>query len=167
VMVSLFLVGAFCGAFPYVQPGMTAVWHSWLSKSTNANAWHMIGAQILIFALLRSTVMQGILGGVVGRYFGKLSFVLYLIHLPIICSLTAWVAYGMRDMPYLFVVAVAGSVTVAAVFGVSTLLYLYVDVYTTAFSRYAGKLVDAWFSVAAPAFPKKIAVGLNHEHGVS
>ena len=160
VMVFLFALGAFCGAFPYVQPGMTAVWHAWLWKSTDANVWHMIGAQILIFALLRSTLMQRVMGGSTARYLGRLSFVLYLIHIPIICSLAAWLAYGLHDLPYVIVVVVTAATTMVAVFGASTALYLYVDVYTTAFSRYAGKMIDSWFSVPAPSALPLGRVGL-------
>ena len=147
-MVAAFGFGLFLGAFPFVQPGMQAPLYSWLSPSTDAVGWHKIGATILVAALLRSALAQRALGGPVGTYFGRISFVLYLIHLPIICCLTAWVAFWMKGIYYPAVLLVDGGITIATVLAVATLLYRYVDLNTTAISRAAGKTFDHWLPVS-------------------
>ncbi len=139
--------GLYLGAFPWVQPGMQATLYTWLSPSTDAAGWHKVGAVFAVAALLQSAAVQRRLGGPIGRYFGRISFVLYLIHLPIICSLTAWMAFLMKGVYYPIVILVAGGSTLAVVFGAATLLYRYVDLNTTALSRTAGRTFDRWFPI--------------------
>ena len=154
-----FLFGVYLGSYPHIQPNMVATWHYFLPAGIHTMGWHMIGSVILMGSLLLSNVAQRWLGGPFGQYLGRISFVLYLVHLPIICSFTAWSAYLLRGLPYALNLAITAPLTVAVVFGVSTLLYRYVDVYTTSLSRDIGKLVDAWLPVSltkpalAPALP--------------
>jgi peptidoglycan/LPS O-acetylase OafA/YrhL len=145
VLLGLFFFGVYLGSYPHIQPDMSATWHFFLPKRVPAVGYHMIGAIITVGALLFSSTAQRWLGSRFGRYLGRLSFVLYLVHLPIICSVTAWTMYSLGALPYSVNSLIGVTVTIAVVFGVSTLLYLYVDVYTTSFSRYAGKTFDAWF----------------------
>jgi peptidoglycan/LPS O-acetylase OafA/YrhL len=50
-----------------------------------------VGAVALVAALLRSRMLQAMLSGRVFRFLGKVSFSVYLIHVPIICSLGCWI----------------------------------------------------------------------------
>lgn len=143
--LGLLIFGFYLGAYPHIHSGIQASWHFFLPERLTTLGWHMVGATLSISALLFSNVGQQIFGGPLARWLGKLSFVLYLIHLPILCSLTAWSAYLLRDLPYALNVLITGSLTIAVVFSASALLYTYVDVYTTSFSRYVGKTFDAWF----------------------
>ena len=145
--VAGFGFGLYLGAFPFVSPGMPADLYTWLSPSTDAVGWHKVGAVITVAALLQCASVQRLLGCAIGRYLGRISFILYLIHIPIICCLTAWVAFLMQGLYYPAVVLVAGGSTLAVVFVVATALHRYVDVNTTALSRAAGQAFDRWLPV--------------------
>lgn len=142
-----FVVGLWAGSFPELQPGMQSPWHAWLTSADNSVAWHMVAAVITVAALLNTVFVQGFFRTRPVVFLGKISFVLYLIHLPIICSLTAWIVWWMQGAPYAALVAVAWPLTVAAVLLVSVAVYRYADLNMTSFSRRAGRAVDRWFPV--------------------
>jgi hypothetical protein len=50
----------------------------------------MIGATLLVGAVLHWPLLQSPFGGAFGRFLGRISFVLYLIHIPVICGFTSW-----------------------------------------------------------------------------
>lgn len=141
VLVGL-LMALYLGGVPDVQPGMTAPWHAWLSKTLSVLQWHMLGSMLLVMLLLQSIVMQKALGSSLGRFLGKISFVLYLIQVPIICTVTAWTLYFTRGLPYYQMALIASLTTIVVVVFLSNLLYRYVDQYATGASRWIGKWVD-------------------------
>ncbi|MGJ4962415.1 acyltransferase family protein [Bradyrhizobium sp. HKCCYLRH3061] len=141
----VFMIGLYFGAYSHTPDAMVAPWHPFFPRSLPTTASHMVGAVIVVGALLYSRSLQSMFGSAFGRYLGKLSFVLYLIHIPIICSVTAGTALALRDLPYGVTAAIAIVVTVALVFTLSSLLYRTIDVHTTALSVRTGKLLDQWF----------------------
>ena len=153
------LAGLYLGAYPHIQSGMTASWHFFLPTRFSATTYHMMAAVMTVGSVLYSTTAQRMLGSAFGRYLGRLSFVLYLVHLPLICSLTAWSMYLLRGLPYSANAAFAFVLTTSVVFGLSTLLYVYVDVYTTLLSRSTGRKLDE-------LFPEKLTT-LKAGHSVS
>jgi peptidoglycan/LPS O-acetylase OafA/YrhL len=140
----VFLFGAFCGSFPHLQPGMSATWHSWLSQSTDPIAWHMVGAVLVMVALLRSHALQYVFQTPPGRYLGRISFVLYLIHIPIVCSVTAGLALLFAGLPYPAIVILCSVGTLALVIPLSGFLATYIDENSTELSRRTGKCIDGW-----------------------
>jgi peptidoglycan/LPS O-acetylase OafA/YrhL len=140
---AIFLVGLYLGAYSHTPADVVPTWHFFFPTTLPTTAYHMMGAILVVGALLYCRWLQQWLGGRFGRYLGRLSFVLYLVHFPIICSVTAWSMLLLRQLPYEANAAVAMLVTTACVFGLSTLIYRYVDVYTTSLSRYAGRKFDA------------------------
>jgi peptidoglycan/LPS O-acetylase OafA/YrhL len=148
----LFVVGAFLGSFPYVQPGQVAIWHAWLSHSTDAEAWHRYGSVILFSGLLGSTHLQRVFSSAVPTFLGRISFVLYLVHIPLICCVTAWIVWwlGYPGAYYPPLAAVAGVATVAVVLLSAWGLTDWVDVRTTAFSRNVGTSLESFLSSRNP-----------------
>lgn len=149
VVMTGFMIGVYLGAFPEIQPGMSAVWHTWFTKSRNVQGWHMLGAMLLVLFLLDWKWMQQLLATEIGRFLGKISFVLYLIHLPLICCVTAGVALLCKSLPYWAISAISAFVTFAVVIVVSAIIYRYVDVYTTSFSRWSGNYFDKLFPMVS------------------
>lgn len=140
------LFGTYAGAYPHVQPGMTAPWHFFLPYSgIYTLGWHMIGSVVLVFSLLSSSTVQGWLSGAKAQFLGRVSFVLYLIHLPIICSLGAGLALLLKSLPYYLNVAISAPLTISAAFFAAHLLYRFIDIKTTALSRDSGLTVDRIF----------------------
>lgn len=64
--------------------------------------FHIISASLFLFLTLNCTVIKNILSSNICQFLGRISFPMYLVHLPIICSfscfvyllLTKWVHYG-------------------------------------------------------------------------
>lgn len=144
-----FFFAIYLGSYPHIQPGMVASWHFFLPSGIYTMGWHMIASVILVGSLLMSSNAQRWLGSAFGQYLGRLSFVLYLVHLPIICSVTAWSAYLLRGLPYGLNLMITVPISIATVVGVSHLLYRYVDIRTTSFSRAVGGMVDKLFPVTS------------------
>lgn len=137
-----FVLALYLGGFPDTQPNLISPWYAELGQRFSALQWHMLAAMILVTIILQSSFAQRILACAAGRFLGKISFVLYLIHIPIICSFTSWVVYATRSLPYYQTALISALMTILTVVLVSNLLHRYVDQYTTAFSRWVGNTVD-------------------------
>jgi peptidoglycan/LPS O-acetylase OafA/YrhL len=82
---------------------------------------------------------------------GRLSFVLYLIHVPIICSLTSWMLIAL---PINFALPTSAIATLVVVFAISNASYRYIDQIPTRWSRSAGNWFDSIFGARLPAVSK-------------
>jgi len=109
--------------------------------------WHMLGATILVAATLHWPFAKTVLGSRAGRFLGKISFVLYLIQVPIICSLTSWVFLTLAPVSVSIAAKVAALSTVAVIFAVSAATCRFIDQAPTRLSRAAGRSMDALLSV--------------------
>jgi peptidoglycan/LPS O-acetylase OafA/YrhL len=105
--------------------------------------WHMMGAAIVVAATLHWRFAQAILESRLGRFLGKISFVLYLIQVPIICSLTSWVFLALAPISVSLAAKVAALSTIAVIFAVSAMTCRFVDQAPTRLSRAAGRALDA------------------------
>lgn len=103
--------------------------------------WHMLGATLLVGTVLHWPLLQIVLGSSLGRLLGRISFVLYLIHVPIICSLTSWI---VLTAPAGLAVPTAAAATIVVTFMLSIATYRFIDTLPTRWSRSAGRAVDAW-----------------------
>ncbi len=112
--------------------------------------WHMIGATLVVLAVLHWSLLQILLGNALGRLLGRLSFVLYLVHVPILCSFTAWIVLAL---PASSAVPVAAAATVVLVFATSIAIYRVADQIPTHWSRAAGYAIDTLFSTRAAPQP--------------
>lgn len=141
-----FVTGIYFGAFPEAPVGMKSVWYSWFTKSTDVQGWHMLGAMLLVMFLFEWHAAQHFLSNSLCRFLGKISFVLYLVHLPIICSVTSSLIYITKDLPYAVMAFISAGVSILFVITMSALTYRFIDQNTTVFSRWVGDLFDQWFS---------------------
>jgi peptidoglycan/LPS O-acetylase OafA/YrhL len=107
--------------------------------SANMICWHMLAATMVVSSALYWSPLQTMLGSAVGRWLGRISFTLYLIHVPIICSLTSWIVISL---PLNLAIPVAAAITTIVVFAVSTATYRYIDQKPTQWSRSVGYLLD-------------------------
>jgi peptidoglycan/LPS O-acetylase OafA/YrhL len=105
--------------------------------------WHMMGAAIVVAATLHWPFAQAILGSRPGRFLGKISFVLYLIQVPIICSLTSWVFLTLAPISVSIAAKVAALSTIAVIFAASAMTCRFIDQLPTRLSRTAGRSLDA------------------------
>jgi peptidoglycan/LPS O-acetylase OafA/YrhL len=113
--------------------------------------WHMLGATIVVATTLHWPFAQTILGSRAGRFLGKISFVLYLIQVPIICSLTSWLFLALAPISVSIAAKVAACSTVVVIFVASAATCWFVDQIPTRLSRAAGRSLDALFRPTLPA----------------
>jgi peptidoglycan/LPS O-acetylase OafA/YrhL len=121
--------------------------------------WHMMGATIVVAATLHWPFAQAILGNRLGRFLGKISFVLYLIQVPIICSFTSWVFLALAPISVSIAAKVAALSTIAVIFAASAMTCRFIDQVPTRLSRAAGRSLDALWPGPPhiPDFPKRQA----------
>jgi peptidoglycan/LPS O-acetylase OafA/YrhL len=95
-----------------------------------------------MIGLLNSRPLQVFFSNGFGRWLGTISFTLYLIHLPIICSLTAWLVLRLQGQSYGLIVTIAGGTSIIAVLGIATSLTKFADTIPTALSQRVGREID-------------------------
>jgi peptidoglycan/LPS O-acetylase OafA/YrhL len=151
--IALFLVGMYMCSMPNVGPEISLPWHAMLPRIfhyDDAHYWHSIGATLIVLGLQCSSRLQAIFASRIGRELGRMSFTLYLIHIPILCSFTAWLVlavHGWRPT----ILLVGGGATIILVLGTSWLLSGAVDGLGIRVSREAGRLLTDPFRRAQPA----------------
>jgi peptidoglycan/LPS O-acetylase OafA/YrhL len=101
--------------------------------------WQMLSAILIVAVVLTWPFLQRLIGGMIGQALGRISFTLYLIHLPIICSMTSWLVI---TLPSSIAVPTSAALTIAGVFVASLLLCPLVDQTPTMISRTAGSATD-------------------------
>jgi peptidoglycan/LPS O-acetylase OafA/YrhL len=139
----LLLAGLYICSMP---SGEVAPWHHWMPRfpAENSFHWHEIGAFLVVLGVQHSSVARAIFSSSLGQHLGRVSFTLYLIHLPIICSLTAWLVVRLAGANYHTVLFVAGGSTIIVVFGLSWILSKVVDQIPTEISRRVGSAINSF-----------------------
>lgn len=99
--------------------------------------WHILGAGLLIWGLFQ---LQGICRGLSNRFFvflGKISYAVYLIHIPLLFGLSAWLflCFSQRGMSYL------GSVGLSFVIS-NLMLVVLATLYHTFVEKNCNRLID-------------------------
>ncbi len=88
-------LAAFFGTVPFsrnrwmVYDLMTAfsrriTWHTWPWAHSAESFWHGIGAALIVLAVAASPAMQSALSRPLGRFLGRISFPLYVVHIPLL-----------------------------------------------------------------------------------
>jgi peptidoglycan/LPS O-acetylase OafA/YrhL len=96
---------------------------------------HMFAAVLIVLCVLTWGTLQRVLNSALGQWLGRISFTLYLVHIPIICSLTSWLVLAL---PAPLALPGAAAITVIVVFLTSTLANAFVDEIPTRGSRAIG-----------------------------
>ncbi len=123
--------------------------------SLSASLLPMIGAGLVLFVLLNSRFLQGLLSTDIPRYLGRISFSMYLIHLIVICSLSSLVVVLLGGLPYYLLAPIVTAVTIPAVLLAAGWIYRRIDANGVRLSKY---LYGALFS-PEPGRPGKMAAG--------
>jgi peptidoglycan/LPS O-acetylase OafA/YrhL len=107
--------------------------------------WYTFGAAFMMAGLLGNVALTRAFASRVGAFFGRISFSMYLLHWPIICSLGIWsvskyMAWGVPFVPAAFAAYASTSLVIIAS---SVAFCRWVDVPATRFSnRLARWVID-------------------------
>ena len=159
--IGLFLVGMYMCSMPVADPKVSLPWHAMLPPifhHDDARYWHSIGATLIVLGLQCSSRLQAIFASRIGRSLGRISFTLYLIHVPILCSFTAWLVlavHGWRPA----ILMVGGGATIILVLGASWLLSGAVDGLGIRLSREAGQWMTDPFNRSRRAAEASTSAG--------
>lgn len=110
--------GLFLGSFPFMAPrGPLYAWlDAGLAPVTYPDlAVRNIGAILLLAAILYLPGPRAVLSTMIPRFLGRISFALYLVHFPIVCTIAAaaWLAVGPDHQILLFLFYAAITVLAA------------------------------------------------------
>jgi peptidoglycan/LPS O-acetylase OafA/YrhL len=117
----------------------------------NTRYWHSIGAVLVLIGVLGSPWLQRPLGSPLGKLLGRISFTLYLIHVPILCSLGAWLILHFAPRGNVTAAAIGLPVSIVACLGIAVLLSPVVDGSAILLSRKIGRRVDDMLAGAIKA----------------
>lgn len=95
------LAGAFLGGYPpscipsegiyyYIYIGFVDKWNTILCSNMGANALYIFAATLILFGIMNSPKCQGLYKNKLFCYLGKKSLSIYLIHIPVLFSLNAF-----------------------------------------------------------------------------
>jgi peptidoglycan/LPS O-acetylase OafA/YrhL len=146
IALAVFAFAACLCSVPPDSPGTLLRWYTWLPRFAeidNDIHWHSIGAVLMIAAVLHSSRLQELFANRAGRFLGRISFTVYLIHVPIICSLTALLVVALSALPRPAIALIAGGITMIVVLIVCALLSRLIDGRSTTLSRQLGYRVDS------------------------
>lgn len=121
----------------------------------------MIGAVLVLFVLLNSRFLQGLLSTALPRFLGRISFSMYLIHLIVICSLSSLVVVLLRGLPYYLLAPIVLAISISTILFLSDGIYRLIDMNGVRLSKY---LYEALFS-SEPDWPGKETAGFDRFPG--
>ncbi|WP_152396643.1 acyltransferase family protein [Paenibacillus guangzhouensis] len=147
VNVLLLIAGLYLGSFPYLAVDGTVyallVWQTGASFAY-FQFYHVIGAFMVLLALLNSSRMQAWFSSKPFAYLGKISFSLYLVHFTLLCSFGSYLFLHLHDiLPYGVSVVLTVLITTPVIFMCAHFYYRWVDAVTLAvLARWSKRLLQ-------------------------
>jgi peptidoglycan/LPS O-acetylase OafA/YrhL len=150
----LLVAGLYMGAFPYNVATVDNIWFGFMVGYLKVDEWHQIGAIPLVFACVSLPPAIAFLSRPLPRYLGKISFSLYLIHAPLICSLYSAVVVGVFSIypTHRGAIFLGTVVVIPAVFLCAHFLYKWVDRPAMIWSAKAQHFIE-WLTIFRPEKP--------------
>lgn len=156
------LFGIYLCSFPDFAPnGHGGRFYNWISSSFEATWYHTWGAILTVHFIHQTLPFKNFFSSPLLLWLGRISFSLYLIHLPIICSVGAYLVYVLQPvvsyniMGLTFIICVGGlSLLLAEIYTRS------VDIFFIRFGRLISKQIDHFF----PAVTKQTTTRLDYSN---
>jgi len=151
--VATFLIGCYICSLPAAGPGVSLPWHWPLPVIFGADSvryWHSAGAVLIVFALLHSPVLQRPFQSGYAQFLGRISFTLYLMHIPLLCSLGAWLIIHLSSVGYLGTALIGMPISVMACLLLSAIATPAVDGLGIRSSRFVGAKLDGVIGLLMP-----------------
>jgi len=161
--IVLCAIGLYICTLPEIAPGqkLEFVYPFPRFSYDNTRNWHSIGATLLLIGVLTSPTVQRPLGSLLGRVLGRISFTLYLIHVPILCSLGAWLIVELASYGNVTAAAIGLSVTFFTCLALAVLLSPFIDGVSVRLSRRVGRRLDEIMTSAKEATGQPAPSSIN------
>jgi peptidoglycan/LPS O-acetylase OafA/YrhL len=147
IAVPAVILGLYFGSYPdfgvFNNPG---VLYRWLRATSPlwVYGYHAIGAVLVVHYIHCAPPFRTVLATRPLLYLGRISFPLYLVHLPIICSFGAWLIGRLHgEMSYNWMAITVAVTTILCSFGVAEVFSRVVDRPCLALGPYAARQIDA------------------------
>jgi peptidoglycan/LPS O-acetylase OafA/YrhL len=130
ILLGILILGLFLGSYPMDSIKSDSI-YAFLNNGLFQNpraTYHIIGASIVMYALLNSQGMQKIFSSPLPVFLGKISYSLYLIHFLIISTFTCALFLILYPiLPYSLAVFVSCFISLILIIPLSYLFYKYID----------------------------------------
>lgn len=143
-----FICGLFLGSYPYseVKNTIYRVLDFNILPINSFRFHHIMGAFLLILSILLSQKIQGKLSNKIIRFFGNISFSMYLIHFIVINSLSCYLFKVLiKNYSYHFSFLITFIISFFVILLVSHLMYKYIDLVGIRFSHKICKSIKILF----------------------
>jgi peptidoglycan/LPS O-acetylase OafA/YrhL len=146
IAVPAVMMGLYFGSYPdfgvFNDPG---VLYRWLRATSTlwVYGYHALGAVLVVHYVHRAPPFRAIFAKWPLLYLGRISFPLYLVHLPIICSFGAWLIARLHgEISYNAMAITVAVATTICSFGVAELFSRTVDRPCLALGPYVARQID-------------------------
>jgi peptidoglycan/LPS O-acetylase OafA/YrhL len=137
-------LGLFLGSYPAIRPVEGTI-YAFMKPYAIARSYHMIGAGLVMFALLNLQHLQSVLSRKAFVFLGKISFSLYIIHFLLISSVgCAIFCFVAPHLSYHSAFLVTFLLTMPVIVLASFLTYRFVDAQGVGLSQKAYAFADPW-----------------------
>ena len=154
VVVVLMTIGIYFGSYPYygAEQGLWSFLPA-VGAARKVVFYHIIGAFILILVSCRFSEMRSLLQRPFAGFLGRISYGLYLIHFPLVCSLVTGIwLYLSPHFSYLVTTALGFGASAPLVVAAAYLFTLGVDEPAIRWSERFARLVEGqWPRLASGA----------------
>jgi peptidoglycan/LPS O-acetylase OafA/YrhL len=137
----MLIVGLYLGAFPYNVATPDNIWFRHL-LFFEVEQWHRIGSILLVFACVSLAAVRRFFCLAPLQYLGKISFSLYLVHGPMLCSLMSYLIVSLYWPPHArAAMFVAAAAVIPATFIVAHFTTKWIDRPAVRFSALVGRYI--------------------------
>ncbi len=127
IFAGMLLLGLFAGSYPTARTVDGTV-YSFLQTIARPRSFHIIGAFLVMTAVLHLGSLQRVLSKKLFVFLGKVSFSLYIVHFLIIGSLSSWLMLTLASrFSYHAAFAMTFAVSLPVIMAVSYVTYRLVD----------------------------------------
>lgn len=138
ILFVILISGLFLGSYPespLTNNSLYGFLDNGLLKAPKVT-YHIIGAGMIMYVLLNSNDLQKVFSSPVPLFLGKISYSLYLVHFPVICTFTcALFLYLYQTLSYGSAALISIAVSLLLIVPLSYLFYKYVDMAGVKFSK--------------------------------
>ncbi|WP_444887713.1 acyltransferase family protein [Microbulbifer sp. JMSA008] len=116
-----------------------------------------LGALLLVYLIVQDNICGRLLSGTLGRWLGKISFGLYLVHPLVLSSLGLYSFLVLKeDNGYLVASMGAGFITIITSCLVAEIFYRWIDLPTIRWSDQFGKWVQNYNNKSLNSYPEEL-----------